>query len=533
MAEGRTRAAAKKRAAAKRPVSTRSATDTPTRSETPKPPNIVVFWGDDIGVANLSCYTDGLMGYRTPNIDRLASEGMRFTDSYGEQSCTAGRSAFITGQSVYRTGLSKVGLPGAELGMHAEDPTIAELLKPLGYATGQFGKNHLGDRDEHLPTAHGFDEFFGNLYHLNAEEEPEHPDYPDPERYPRFRELFGPRGVLRCRVSRSGKQKIEDTGPLTKKRMETIDDEIVDGAIDFIERMNGAGKPFFVWINTTHMHFRTHPKRRSVGQAGAWQSPYHDTMVDHDKHVGRVLDTIDALGIAEDTIFLYSTDNGVHMNTWPDGGMTPFRSEKNTNWEGAFRVPMAVRWPGRIPAGVVSNEIVSHLDWLPTFLAAAGEPRIREELLDGLEVGGKTFRVHLDGYNLLPYLTGEVAKSPRNQFFYFSDDGDLVAFRYDNWKIVFMQQRMPGTLALWGEPFVATRIPYLYNLRTDPYERADITSNTYWDWYIDRVFLLVPAQAIVAEFLQTFADYRPRMKAASFTIDQVQAKLEAAIASGR
>jgi arylsulfatase len=334
-------------------------------------------------------------------------------------------------------------------------------------------------------------------------------------------------------VGRSGKQKIEDTGPLTRKRMETIDDEIVDGAIDFIERMDGAGKPFFVWINTTHMHFRTHPKRRSVGQAGAWQSPYHDTMVDHDKHVGRVLDTIDALGIAEDTIFLYSTDNGVHMNSWPDAGMTPFRSEKNTNWEGAFRVPLVVRWPGKIPAGVVSNEIVSHLDWLPTFLAAAGDPGVKEKLLDGFEAGGKTFKVHLDGYDLLPYLTGEVEESPRNQFFYFSDDGDLVAFRYDNWKVVFMQQRMPGTLALWGEPFVATRIPYLYNLRTDPYERADITSNTYWDWYIDRVFLLIPAQAIVAEFLQTFAEYRPRMKAASFTIDQVQARLEAAIASGR
>jgi arylsulfatase len=492
----------------------------------------VVFWGDDIGVSNLSCYSDGVMGYRTPNIDRLASEGMRFTDSYGEQSCTAGRSAFITGQSVYRTGLSKVGLPGAEQGMHAEDPTTAELLKSLGYATGQFGKNHLGDRDEHLPTAHGFDEFFGNLYHLNAEEEPEHPDYPDPEQFPKFRERFGPRGVLRCTVTRTGRQKIEDTGPLTKKRMETIDDEIVDGAIDFIKRKHDEGKPFFVWINTTHMHFRTHPKKRSLGQAGRWQSPYHDTMVDHDKHAGKVLDTLDKLGIAEDTIVMYSTDNGVHVNTWPDAGMTPCRSEKNTNWEGAFRVPCIVRWPGRIPAGVVSNEIVSHLDWLPTFLAAAGEPDVKEKLREGLEAGEKTFKVHLDGHNLLPYLTGEDEKSPRNEFFYFSDDGDLVAFRYDNWKIVFMQQREPGTLAIWGEPFVATRIPYLYNLRTDPYERAEITSNTYWDWYIDRVFLLVPAQAIVAEFLQTFVDYPPRMKAASFTIDQVQEKLEATFTSG-
>jgi arylsulfatase len=496
-------------------------------------PNIVVFWGDDIGISNLSCYSDGLMGYRTPNIDRLANEGMRFTDSYGEQSCTAGRSAFITGQSVYRTGLSKVGLPGAENGMHADDPTIAELLKPHGYATGQFGKNHLGDRDEHLPTSHGFDEFFGNLYHLNAEEEPEHPDYPDPATFPNFRTRYGPRGVLKCRVNRNGRQVIEDTGPLTRKRMETIDDEIVDGAVDFIGRQVKAKKPFFTWINTTHMHFRTHTKRRSLGQAGRWQSPYHDTMIDHDKHVGRVLDAVDKLGITDDTIFIYSTDNGVHMNTWPDGGMTPFRAEKNTNWEGAFRVPFIVRWPGRIPAGTVSNEIVSHLDWLPTFLAAAGEPDIKSKLLEGHEAAGKTFKVHLDGYDLLPYLTGEEDRSPRNEFFYFSDDGDLVAFRYDNWKIVFMQQRQPGTLALWGEPFVATRIPWLFNLRTDPYERAPITSNTYWEWYIDRVFLLVPAQSIVADFLGTFVTYPPRMKAASFTIDQVQERLEAAISSGR
>ncbi len=495
-------------------------------------PNILVIWGDDIGITNLSCYSDGLMGYRTPNIDRIADEGMRFTDSYGEQSCTAGRSAFITGQSVYRTGLSKVGLPGAEAGLDAKDPTIAELLKPLGYATGQFGKNHLGDRDEHLPTAHGFDEFFGNLYHLNAEEEPEHADYPDPEQFPQFRERFGPRGVLRCKVTRSGKQKIEDTGPLTRKRMETIDDEIVDGAIDFIERKHNEGKPFFLWVNTTHMHFRTHTKRRSVGKAGRWQSPYHDTMVDHDKHVGKVLDKLDKLGISENTIVVYSTDNGVHMNSWPDAGMTPFRSEKNTNWEGGYRVPALIRWPEQIPAGAVSNEIVSNLDWLPTFLAAAGEPAIKQKLLDGHEAGEKTFKVHLDGHNLLPYLTGETEESPRTEFFYFSDDGDLVAFRYDNWKLVFMEQRVPGTLQVWFEPFVPLRVPKLFNLRTDPFEKADTTSNTYWDWFIDRIFLLVPAQAIVAAFLQTFVDYPPRMKAASFTMDQVQAKLEAAIAGG-
>jgi arylsulfatase len=496
-------------------------------------PNIVVFWGDDIGITNLSCYSDGLMGYRTPNIDRLANEGMRFTDAYGEQSCTAGRSAFLTGQSVYRTGLSKVGIPGAELGLQAEDPTIAELLKPLGYATGQFGKNHLGDRDEYLPTAHGFDEFFGNLYHLNAEEEPEHPDYPDPDQFPNFRKRYGPRGVLRATMSRNGRQRVVDTGPLTRKRMETIDDEITDAAIDFIERKSKRRNPFFVWINTTHMHFRTHPKRRSIGQAGRWQSTYHDTMIDHDKHVGRVLDKLDALGITEDTIVIYSTDNGPHMNSWPDGAMTPFRSEKNTNWEGAFRVPQVIRWPGHIAAGVVSNEIISHLDWLPTLVAAGGDPDIREKLLEGHQAGSKSFRVHLDGYNLLPYLTGEAAASPRTEFFYFSDDGDLVALRYDNWKVVFMQQRMPGTLAIWAEPFVATRVPFLYNLRTDPFERAEITSNTYWDWFFDRVFLLLPAQAIVADYLQTFLEFPPRQKAASFTIDQVQARLEAAIASGR
>ena len=494
-------------------------------------PNIVVIWGDDIGISNLSCYSDGVMGYRTPNIDRLATEGMRFTDSYGEQSCTAGRAAFITGQSVYRTGLSKVGFPGAETGLQADDPTIAELLKPLGYATGQFGKNHLGDRDEHLPTAHGFDEFFGNLYHLNAEEEPEHPDYPDPKDFPNFKERFGPRGVLRCKVTPDGEQEIEDTGPLTKKRMETIDDEIAAAAVDFIERHQEG--PFFLWVNTTHMHFRTHTKEESLGQAGRWQSPYHDTMIDHDRHVGQVLDAIDELGLAENTIVMYSTDNGPHMNSWPDAAMTPFRSEKNTNWEGAFRVPLVIRWPDRISAGSVSNEIVSHMDWLPTFLSAAGEPQVKEKLLEGHDAAGKTFQVHLDGYDLLPYLTGEVDRSPRNSFFYFSDDGDLVAMRYDNWKLVFMQQRLPGTLAVWAEPFVATRIPLLFNLRTDPYERADITSNTYWDWYLDRAYLVLPAVEIVSEFLQTFVAYPPRMKAASFTIDQVQAKLEAVISAGR
>jgi arylsulfatase A-like enzyme len=489
-------------------------------------PNILVMWGDDIGVSNLSCYSDGLMGYRTPNIDRIAAEGMRFTDYYGEQSCTAGRSAFITGQSVFRTGLSKVGLPGADLGLRAEDPTIAELLKPLGYATGQFGKNHLGDKDEFLPSNHGFDEFFGNLYHLNAEEEPELPDYPSPEDFPHFRERYGPRGVIRSWAD----GRIEDTGPLTRKRMETVDEEFLDAAIDFIDRQHQAETPFFVWFNTTHMHFRTHPKPESRGQAGRWQSPYHDTMIDHDRHIGVMLDKLDELGLTENTIVIYGTDNGPHMNSWPDGAMTPFRSEKNTNWEGAFRVPALVRWPGRIAPRTVSNQIVSHLDWLPTFLAAAGEPDITEKLLQGHQAGDKQFRVHLDGYNLLPYLTGQEAKSPRPGFFYFSDDGDLTAVRMDNWKLVFMEQRAVGTLQVWAEPFTLLRVPKMFNLRTDPYERADTTSNTYWDWLLDHAFLAVPTQGIVGEFLASFQQFPPRQKAASFTVDQVMDKLKSGIA---
>jgi arylsulfatase len=500
----------------------------------------LVIWGDDIGISNLSCYSDGLMGYRTPNIDRLAREGMRFTDSYGEQSCTAGRASFITGQSGFRTGLTKVGVPAATVGLQAEDPTIAELLKAQGYATGQFGKNHLGDRNEYLPTVHGFDEFFGNLYHLNAEEEPERPDYPPAADFPHFRERFGPRGVLRCRASdtddpteqprwgRVGRQVIEDTGPLTKKRMETCDDEFVAAAKDFITRKTQEGVPFFCWLNTTHMHVFTHTKPESVGQAGRWQSPYHDTMIDHDKNVGEVLDLLDQLGIVEDTIVMYGTDNGPHMNTWPDGAMTPFRSEKDTNWEGAFRVPLLIRWPGHIEAGAVSNEIVQHHDWLPTFLAAAGDADIVEKLKSGHQAAGKTFKVHIDGYNLLPYLTGQTAKSPRQGFIYFDDDGDLVALRFDNWKVVFMEQRRQGTLGIWAEPFVALRLPKLYNLRTDPYERADITSNTYWEWAIERGYIILAAQPIVAEFLATFKDFPPRQKAASFTIDQALAKMNEA-----
>ncbi len=508
-----------------------------------KKPNILVIFGDDIGIWNLSCYSSGMMGYRTRNIDRIATEGIRFTDCYGEQSCTAGRASFITGQSGFRTGLTKVGIPGADVGLQAGDPTIAELLKPLGYATGQFGKNHFGDLNKYLPTVHGFDEFFGNLYHLNAEEDPEDPDYPDPKEFPQFRQRFGPRGVLHAwatdkdddtvqpRWGRVGKQKIEDTGPLNRKRMETCDDEFIGATKDFITRQHKAGKPFFCWVNTTHMHVRTHTKPGSRGQAGRWQSPYHDTMIDHDRNVGELLDLVDQLGIAQNTIVMYSTDNGPHMNTWPDGAMTPFRSEKNTNWEGAFRVPMILRWPGKIAAGTVSNDIVSHHDWLPTLLAAAGEPDIVKKLLAGHQAAGKTFKVHIDGYNALPYLTGKEPNSPRKGFIYFDDDGDLVALRYDNWKMVFMEQRCPGTLQVWAEPFTALRVPKLFNLRTDPFERADTTSNTYWDWYLSKAYLLPVAQSLVAQFLETFKDFPPRQRAASFTIDQAMEKLERSLSS--
>jgi arylsulfatase len=496
-------------------------------------PNILVIWGDDIGQSNISAYTFGLMGYQTPNIDRIASEGMKFTDYYAEQSCTAGRSSFITGQATLRTGLSKVGLPGADLGLRAEDVTIAEALKPLGYATGQFGKNHLGDRNEFLPTVHGFDEFFGNLYHLNAEEEPENPDYP---KDPAFKAKFGPRGVIKSAASETddqtieprwgkvGKQKIEDTGPLTKKRMETIDDETVNAAIDFIKRQVAAGTPFFCWWNGTRMHLYTHVRPEMLGRSGI--SEYFDGMLEHDDHVGKLLKTIDDLGVANNTIVIYGTDNGPHMNSWPDGAMTPFRSEKNTNWEGAFRVPAMIRWPGHIKPGTVSNEIFSGLDWFPTLLAAAGDTTVKDRLLKGWDTGGRTYKVHLDGYNQLPYLTGEQPKSERNSFFYFNDDGQLVAVRYENWKQVFCEQKTPGTLDLWGEPFTCRRLPKLYNLRMDPYERADITSNTYWDWTIRHAFLAVPTQALVGQFISTFKEFPPRQKPSSFSVDEIMEQLQ-------
>ena len=489
-------------------------------------PNILVVWGDDIGQSNISAYTHGLVGYETPNIDRIANEGVTFTDYYAEQSCTAGRASFIMGQSVFRTGLSKVGLPGADLGMREEEPTIAGLLKAQGYSTGQFGKNHLGDQDKHLPTNHGFDEFYGNLYHLNAEEEPENEDYPGDLKLAdgkTFREKFGPRGVIHAWAQADGTQKIEDTGPLTKKRMETVDDETSDRAVAFIEEQTKAGKPWFVWWNGSRMHFRTHVKAENRGISG--QDEYADGMVEHDMHIGKFLDTLDRLGIADNTIVFYSTDNGPHMNTWPDAGWNPFRGEKNTNWEGGWRVPATVRWPGKIEPNTWSNEIVHHMDWLPTFLAAAGEPEIKEQLLKGVEANGRSYKVHLDGYNILPMLTGETEESPRKEIFYFSDDGDLTALRYNDWKIIFMEQKEAGTFRVWMEPFVPMRTPIIENLRRDPYERGLITSNSYYDWMLDHAYMYVPAQAYVAQFMETFAEFPPRQKAASFSLEQVIEKL--------
>jgi len=486
-------------------------------------PNILILWGDDIGWWNISYNSRGQMGYRTPNIDRIGNEGVAFTDYYGQQSCTAGRSAFLTGQNPIRTGLTKVGMPGADNGIRAEDPTIAELLKPLGYATGQFGKNHLGDRDEFLPTVHGFDEFFGNLYHLNAEEEPEDDDYPTD---PAFKARYGPRGVIHSWADGKGGQRIEDTGPLTKKRMETVDEETTEHALRFIDEAHAAGKPFFVWWNTTAMHFRTHPAAKHKGKSNG-QGDYNDVMVAHDEMVGQMLAKLDELGIAENTIVMYSTDNGVHYNSWPDAGITPFRSEKNTNWEGGWRVPAFVRWPAKIPAGSVLNGIVTHQDWLPTMLAAAGEPEITEKLLAGHTVGERTYNVHLDGYNMLPYWTGETAQSPRNFFFYMSDDGDIIAIRMGDWKVVLMEQRATR-LQAWFEPFVPLRAPKIFNLRRDPFERADENSNTYWDWVLSRVYIVYQMQGLVEQQIEDFIKYPPRQKPGSFNLEAVMRQLEAA-----
>ena len=484
-----------------------------------KKPNILILWGDDIGWWNISFNSRGQMGYRTPNIDRVANEGVCFTDFYGQQSCTAGRAAFITGQNPIRTGLTKVGMPGATVGLQAGDPTIAELLKPLGYATGQFGKNHLGDRDEYLPTVHGFDEFFGNLYHLNAEEEPELPDYPkDPE----FKKKYGPRGVLHCVADGKGGQTVKDTGPLTIKRMETIDEEITDAAIAWMEKQAKADKPFFLWYNSTAMHFRTHLAAKNRGKSG--QDDYSDRMVTHDEQIGQILDKLDELGIADNTIVMYSTDNGPENDTWPDGANTPFRGQKDTNWEGAWRVPCFIRWPGKIQAGSVLNGIVSHQDMLPTLLAAAGDTEISQKLLNGHTVGNKTFKVHIDGLNMIPYLTGQAKESPRKSFFYMSDDGDVMALRHGDWKFVLAEQRA-NRMRVWSEPLVKLRVPMMFNLRRDPFERAEYNSNTYFDWIMYHAFLIYEMQDVVAAEIQNFVKYPPRQKPASFNLDDVMRQL--------
>src|ERR1700752_5096234 len=486
---------------------------------TPSKPNILIIWGDDIGWFNISANNRGMMGYKTPNIDRVAKEGCLFTDWYGQQSCTAGRAAFITGQSPIRTGLTKVGLPGAELGLQPEDATIADVLKTQGYVTAQFGKNHLADRDEPLPTVHGFDEFFGNLYHLNAEQEPENPDYP---KDPAFKKKFGPKGVLHTWANADGTQKIENTGPLTIERMKTVDEEFLDAGLKWMDKAAKGDKPFFMWFNSTRMHIFTHLKKESEGKTGL--GVYPDGMVEHDGHVGKLLDKLDELGIADNTIVMYSTDNGAEVMSWPDGGTTPFRGEKNTNYEGGWRVPCAIRWPGVIKAGTVSNEMFSHTDMLPTLAAAAGEPEAVEKLKKGYKSGSKTFKVHIDGYNLLPFLKGEVKDNPRKGFLYWSDDGDLFALRFGHWKATFIEQRARG-LGVWFEPPVTMRGPHLYNLRSDPFERGTEDATMFYDkWKADRAFLLVPAQAIVGEFLKTFQEFPPRQRPSSFSIDQALEK---------
>ena len=479
-----------------------------------KKPNILVIMGDDIGIYNLSTYHQGFLGYNTPNIDRLATQGGKFMTYYAQQSCTAGRSAFITGQLPFRTGLSKVGLPGADLGLRKEDPTTAELLKPLGYMTGQFGKNHLGDKDEFLPTNHGFDEFFGNLYHLNAEEEPENPDYP---KDPGFRKKFGPRGVIRSLAG----GKIEDTGPLTIKRMETIDEEVLAATQDFLGRAKKSEKPFFCWFNTTRMHNFTHVKEANLGKTGL--GFYADGMVEHDALVGKLLDTVDQLGLTENTIVVYTTDNGPMVCLFPDAGVTPFRGEKNTNWEGGWRVPAIIRWPGVVKPGAIFKDIFAGEDWLPTFMAAAGMPNIKEELLKGYKAGDKSFKVHLDGYNQMDYLSGKSEKSARKEFFYFSDDGDLLALRYDRMKIHFMIQEATG-IDVWRHPFTTLRGPIFFDLEIDPFERGQ-EGMGYNEWWYRRAFIAVPVQNIVGKTLMSFKDFPPRQKPASFTIDQAMEAL--------
>jgi arylsulfatase A-like enzyme len=495
-----------------------------------KKPNILVIWGDDIGTWNISHNNRGMMGYQTPNIDRIAKEGVSFTDYYGQQSCTAGRAAFLGGNVPVRTGMTKVGLPGAKEGWQKTDVTIATVMKSLGYATGQFGKNHQGDRDEHLPTMHGFDEFFGNLYHLNAEEEPENRDYPGDMKLAdgsTFRQKFGPRGVIHSWARPDGTQKIEDTGPLTKKRMETVDEETLAAALDFIERQHKADKPFFVWWNATRMHFRTHVKAEHRGLSGPSGNNYHDGMVEHDMEVGKLLKLLDRLGIANDTVVFYSTDNGPHFNTWPDAATTPFRGEKNSNWEGAYRVPAFVRWPGHFSAGVTLNGIVAHEDWLPTFAAIGGDAGVKEKLRKGVSLNGRKYRNYIDGYNILDYLSGKVKDSPRKEFIYVNDDGQIVAMRYDAWKVVFLENRGQA-FGVWREPFTELRIPLLFNLRRDPFEKAQHNSNTYNDWFLDRAFVIVPLQGMAARFLKSMKEYPPSQTPGSFNLEKIQKQIEAA-----
>ena len=501
-----------------------------------KKPNILVIMGDDIGWFNPSCYNSGMMGYRTPNIDRIANEGARFTDWYAQQSCTAGRAAFITGQSPIRTGLTKVGLPGADIGLNPKDPSVADFMKNFGYATGQFGKNHLGDLNKFLPTVHGFDEFFGNLYHLNAEEEPENPDYP---KSPEFRKKFGPRGVMHTyatdtddatvdpKFGKVGKQKIENTGPLTVERMKTIDDEFTDAALGWIDKQAKSGKPFFCYYNSTRMHVITHLKKESEGKTGL--GVYPDGMVEHDAHVGQLLQKLDDLGIADNTIVVYTSDNGAELVSWPDGGATPFRGEKATNWEGGFRAPTLIRWPGVIKPGTIINDIAAHEDLIPTFAAAAGEPDLVAKVLKGYEANGKTFKVHLDGYNLMPFFKGEVKESPRKEFIYWSDDGDLMAIRYNEWKTTFMEQNThmspEAPVGVWQGQFTKLRLPKLYNLRSDPFERGP-ESIYYGDWMFRRAFVQVPMQTFAAKWLLSFKEFPPRQKPASFNLDEIMQKME-------
>jgi arylsulfatase len=491
-------------------------------------PNVLVIWGDDVGIWNISHNSKGMMGYETPNIDRIADEGLSFTDYYGQQSCTAGRAAFLGGNVPVRTGMTKVGMPGAKEGWQKTDVTVPTVMKSLGYATGQFGKNHQGDRDEHLPTMHGFDEFFGNLYHLNAEEEPENPDYP---KDPAFRKKFGPRGVIRSWANPDGTQKVEDTGPLTKKRMETVDEETLAAAKDFIQRKQKEGVPWFVWWNGTRMHFRTHVKDEHRGLSGPTGNEYQDGMVEHDMHVGELLKLLDDLGIADNTLVFYSTDNGPHFNTWPDAATTPFRSEKNSNWEGAYRVPAFVRWPAKFPAGVTLNGIVSHEDWLPTLASVGGDPDIKEKLLNGVELNGRRYRNYIDGHDMVGYFAGKEKESPRKEFIYVNDDGQVVAIRYEPWKAVFLENRGKA-FGVWREPFTELRVPLIFNLRRDPFERAQHNSNTYDDWLISHAFVLVPMQSLAGKFLTTMRDYPPSQTPGSFNLEKVQKQIAAGASGG-